>query len=1330
MKCSLGLDIGYSAVKAALLDEEGGLAWSGYAPHRGRLVETARALLQEVSERVDPVTICLGAITGGGGRMLSDHCGLERVNEIAALVEGGRWTDGRISAIVSIGGQGSAYIVGLDEPEGSRIQVAMNSNCASGTGSFLEEQASRLGMAIEDYASNASLAGSYPRIAGRCSVFAKTDITHHQQEGVPVANILLGLAYSMVKNYRNAVLRKLPLRTPILFAGGVARNETVARVFREILGLGEADFLVPEHAANVAGIGAAVLAARGGLRFDLPAVLTALDGATELYAEEGDDALAPLRSFGLGDAEGRHECLRFDAEEPVACHLGIDVGSTSTNLALVGATGDILGYRYLRTAGNPVRAVREGLASLRREFMDSVVVAGVGVTGSGRVLIGRLVGADSVKDEITAQARAAVWFAPGVDTVFEIGGQDSKYIALKDGRVVDFQMNKVCAAGTGSFLEEQAKKLGVDIRDFARMALEGKKPVNLGERCTVFIESSVGTHLSRGTSLPDIAAGLCYSIVRNYLNRVVGRKPIGERILLQGGLAFNQGVLNAFRALTGKDVQVAPFFSVTGAYGAALLAREEMRRGGETAFKGFDLDAAAESATADPVEAGGPGGLDVFSKQVADFVFEGYDGTLVPGQKTVGLPRALFTYGMFPMFFPFFKSLGCNVLLSDPTSEKTIALGQEFALDEMCFPVKLVTGHVAELVSRKVDYLFFPDLYTVNHPGSKSRQNYGCAYMQLAFKIVDRAMSLADRGIRLLAPTIAFSFGQEFMRTVFFDLGRQLGAAPERVAEAMRAAMEAYHAFEKKIEQRGRETLERLDPKRPAFAVISKIYGVADPVLNLGIPGKLMEMGHQVVPFYDLPETDIFTRHPNMYWPFGQHILEAAQVAARTPNLHPILLTHHGCGPDTVTAHYVREIMGDKSYLAIEVDEHSSGVGVQTRLEAFLNSLASNRQAGSGDALAREAASAELPVGIWTSAGGMARDAELLLPHLYPYSQIGAEMLAAKGRKVKVLPRTSESSLLAGRRHTTANEYFSLAALLGDVLQELDRAKPGDAVVLMTQSEGAEVDGQYGRFIRLKLDEEGHSSVGMLSPFIEDLPFGEEEQVRSLFLGLLAGDVVLAAPSALRGQYLGRVRKLIRDGGFSLDSLMALARDVRGRRASVACGKRILAVGEALILFNDFMNDHLFRNMEESGCSVLFAPLSEALWSLWRSHAAQDKEHGDLPRQRLALFRQYHSSIAAAFQGEAPFTRDLDALAALEDETVGHYSGAFGRYRGACVQRDVPGVDGVITVSSMYENTGISLGVLQKGFRRERSRPVLNLTFDGLGNESDRTRLESFLHYI
>jgi len=788
MTFSLGLDIGACAVKLCVLDAGGGVRFDRYAAHRGRMHEVAGALVREAMAEFGARALSFGAVTGAGSEAVSTNCAAARVNDIAALAEGALSIDGACRCVASIGGQSAVFVTGLDSGDRSRIQVSMNASCSSGTGSFLDEQVSRLGLAIEDYAPLALRAGKYPRIAGRCSVFAKTDITHHQQEGAPVEEILLGLAHSLVKNYKTAVLRKLPMQTPLLLAGGLAQNQVIVRVFRQELGLDDGDCVVSAHSAVAVALGAAVLARRQGLPLDAPALLDRLENMPPAHAEKGRTRLPTLWGFGTGDALGRHEC-RSARGQGLDVHLGVDVGSTSTNLVLLDPEGRVLDLRYLRTAGDPVRAVRQGLAELAAAHPSGLRVLGVGVTGSGRNLIGRFVGADVVRDEITAQACAAVALAPDVETVLEIGGQDSKYIAIQDGRVVDFQMNKVCAAGTGSFLEEQAKKLGIRLADLADLALSARTPVDLGERCTVFMEASVATHRAQGAEVADIAAGLCFAVAKNYLNRVVGSRRLGGKVLFQGGLAFNQGVVNAFRALTGREVLVPPYFSVTGAYGAALLAREEMGAG-PSRFRGFHPSASRADTGAD-IGAGGEvsgaaSGEDAFSREVAALVFEGDDPVRRPGRPTVGMPRALFTYGMYPMFATFFRSLGCNVLLSDPTSEKTIALGQEYSLDETCYPLKLINGHAAELLGKGVDALFFPDLYTVNHPGSKSRQNYGCAYMQQAFRMVDQAMSLGRRGVRLLAPSIAFSLGPQFMRGQFLALGRELGCEDQRTGQACR----------------------------------------------------------------------------------------------------------------------------------------------------------------------------------------------------------------------------------------------------------------------------------------------------------------------------------------------------------------------------------------------------------------------------------------------------------------------------------------------------------------------------------------------------------------
>jgi predicted nucleotide-binding protein (sugar kinase/HSP70/actin superfamily) len=891
-------------------------------------------------------------------------------------------------------------------------------------------------------------------------------------------------------------------------------------------------------------------------------------------------------------------------------------------------------------------------------------------------------------------------------------------------------MNKICAAGTGSFIEEQSNKFNIPIETFGDLALSSSNPINLGERCTVFIETSIAANLSAGAELKDIASGLCYSIAKNYLNKVVGQKKIGNKISFQGGVAYNQGVVNAFRALTGKPVSVLPFFSVSGAYGAALLAKEEIGDR-KTQFKGLDVGVATISGVKQPTITKSENNA-AFNNTIEELIFKGYDGTIDNSKATVGIPRALFTFGMFPMFSTFFKELGFNVLLSDPTSEETIALGQEYSLDETCYPVKLINGHVAELVRKKVDYIFFPDLYTVDHPGSHTRQNYGCAYMQLAFKIINQAMELQTKGIELLSPTIAFNMGKEFMMKSFADLGKQLGRDTQQTNRALQKSMQAFSDFEKRMEDNSKATMETISPEEKVFVLISKIYGIADPVLNMGIPGKLMDMGYKVISFYDLPEDDISKEHPNMYWPFVQHILEPIKLIKRTSNMYAVLLTHHGCGPDSVTAHFVRELMGEKPYLNIEVDEHSSDVGIITRIEAFVHSI-SKMPVNALDKpevdIAQESVKA---VNIKTGLTDAKNGTTIYLPYLYPYSQIFGRILIEKGINAVVLPETDASSIDIGKKHTLTNEYFSLTALLGDALKNLESPKNHNAssAFLIPQTEGAEVYGQYNRYLRTKLDEEGYRDTGIIAPFIEDAIYLAIDDVKSIYLGLLAGDIINIAPTEHRDDYLNRIMKLIKEKRFEISPLVEISQAIiNQQKTTIDKGKRIMITGEPFILYNNYLNGSIIKDIEDKGHRVVYSPFCEYMWLLWRDYVDQNgKEKTPMLQQNLNVLEEYISAVAGCFPEESPFEKDLENLVAIADKNIGFYAGWSGRYRAAKLLCDLPGIHGVITVASTYENTGIALGILHRGF--QNNAPVLNLTFDGIQNKYDHTKIEAFIHYL
>ena len=1327
----LGIDIGYSSVKLMLIDKNHQLVFERYQRHQGKIKNTLLSIITEMTAAFPEEKIQFGYAIGSGNRLLLQTENIRGINEAAALVEGCQTVYKSPGSIIEIGSESAKFITRLDDP--AHIEISMNSNCSAGTGSFLEEQMSRLNLDISDYSALCQKSRTIPRIAGRCSVFAKTDITHHQQEGVAVEDILMGLAYAVVRNYKSAVIKKLPLQKPVLFVGNVAGNDGIVTALKDVLELSDSNLIIPDHYNTIGAYGAALLAIKDQAPLDLTALKTALNSLNDVITDNDSIPLMPLDRYSLADPAVLHQCRSLDKDDVCPCYLGVDVGSTSTNLVLMDPTGAIIAWKYLRTCGNPIQAIAQGLKAFKDEYASQVQIVGAGVTGSGRYMIGKLIGADVVRDEITAQARAAIAIDPEVDTIFEIGGQDSKYIGLQNGVVTHFQMNKICAAGTGSFIEEQSKKFNIPVDDFGPLALTGKRPINLGERCSVFIESSIAGHLARGADLSDIAAGLCYAIVKNYLGRVVGNQKIGNKIFLQGGVAFNPGIVSAFKAQTGKDIVVPPFFSVTGAYGAALLAQEGMNTS-TTAFVGFDLGDPTDFLKIYQLESDHRKPSGAFSKKMNDFIFSDASEQPDPTKKTVGIPRALFTYGMFPMFYTIFKELGFNVKLSDPTTEETISMGQQYSLDETCYPIKLINGHVAQLVAEKVDYLFFPDLFSVNHPGSPARKDYGCAYMQLAFKVINQAMALDEKGITLLSPTIGFTLGKLFMMESFAKMGQQLGKTRKEAIAALQKGIQAFEAFEDKIEENGRKTLAALKAEQKAFVLVSKVYGVADPVLNLGIPDKLIEMGYPVIPFCDMPEDDISSSHPNMFWPFGQHILEPAHLIKAHPNLYGVLLTHHGCGPDSVLSHYFREIMGDKPYLHIEVDEHSSEVGIITRVEAFVNSLEKIKPTNATRPESYLSQAPKEPLTIKESHQDLPDQATLYLPNLFPYSDIFAEILQHSGVNTRVLSKTSRQSVDRGRGFSLTEEYFSMTALLGDIFQSLESEKPDHEhpiAFYLPQNEGTETDGQYSRILRTKLNEAGFEKIAVVSPFLEDALYRNVHDVKTLFLGLLAGDLIRISVFQLRYYYLSEILNLIRTDTLNLTALRQIAEQIGRDLQATDFKKRVFAGGETMVLYNDYLNNFTFSRLEKKGHRIIYSPLSEALWLMWYDYENQ-KHQNQSPETfaKLLDFSQMIQNISTALGAESPFEENLEALAKRADETVGYYAGSFGRYRSAKQNSQQLNAHGIINVSSMYENTGIVLGILQKSFNPEAAKPTLNLTYDGNQNEHDEKKLDSFLYYL
>ncbi|MGQ9733523.1 MAG: acyl-CoA dehydratase activase [Candidatus Bipolaricaulia bacterium] len=980
-ECYLGIDVGSVTVKVVLLDRREELLRDYYRRSHGAPLSTVISILDDLFSWLPSEVVGGLGTSGSGGELFAQLLGGLHMNELIAQVRAINKFHPEARTVIEIGGQDSKLL--LLERQGEEtvlMDFSLNTQCAAGTGSFLEQQAMRLGMTIEEFARLALEAKNPPYIAGRCAVFAKSDIIHLQQVGVETKEIVAGLCYALARNFRSDIGRGKEFKKPILFQGGVSKNPGMVRAFEEVLGLKPGELIIPKYQVLMAAIGTALIAKEGPkIRFS--------------WEEQRERLLSMARAREAREGSHRRLILRpslrklvvperslDEGETEVEAYLGIDVGSISTNLVAIDREGRMLSSVYLRTGGDPLLAVRRGLKVLKSQTEGKLRVIGVGVTGSGRELIGKFVGADLVKNEITAQATAAVAIDPEVDTVFEIGGQDSKFIRLKNGAIIDFAMNKACAAGTGSFLEEQAGRLAIPIEEFSEIALHCPAPAPLGERCTVFMESDLIHHQQRGSSKEELIAGLAYSIAYNYLNRVVGNRKIGERILFQGGVAHNKAVLAAFQQLTGKEVLVPPHHDVTGAYGVALLVREEMADGKRTNFRGFELDrnykishftcrACANVCEIKQVKfQDGPalfygsrcGKFDELQRKrvhtdIPDLFEErarllwgreDHESLLVyePVGRTkrgrVGLPRALLFWDKFPFWREFFLSLGYEVLLSPQTDRELLKTAVQGATALACLPSKAVHGHIKALLAERPDYLFLPAMIDADFEGLTTQVNHNCPLIQAMPFIANGQFDFARLDeVEVLQDHFHF-YRPKRLSEELYRLGKRLGANGLKVREAIARAWAAQRGFERACRERGKEVLRQLGPKRRGIVILSRSYNGCDRGLNLDVPGKLREMGAIPFPLDFLPLEEVDWRpFAAVHWNCGKRILCATEIIKRTPYLHGVYLSHFMCGPDSFIVHHVRQILGEEPILFLELDEHSADAGLRTRCEAYLDSL-------------------------------------------------------------------------------------------------------------------------------------------------------------------------------------------------------------------------------------------------------------------------------------------------------------------------------------------------------------------------------------------------------
>jgi predicted CoA-substrate-specific enzyme activase len=1390
-KYHLGLDIGSISVNAVLINDDKKVLVNRYEYCYGKPFDVLVRVLDEIIAEHGFDSIGGIACTGSGGKQAAELAGGIFVNEIIAQSTSVAELYPHIRTIIEMGGEDSKLIFmenGTTTAYSRLSDFSMNSLCAAGTGSFLDQQANRIEVPIEkEFGEMALKSVNPPRIAGRCSVFAKSDMIHLQQIATPLHDIVAGLCFAVARNFKSTLGRGKTFEKPFIFQGGVAANVGMVRAFREVFELVDGELVIPEYHASMGALGAIFYKLK-----HLNGQVAAFKGTDEIknYLESDRTNTKSHDVLHVSKAVYNKVVKEIPKDgNKTEVFLGVDVGSLSTNVVLIDSENNVVARRYLPTASKPLNAIQRGLKEIYEEIGEHVSVIGVGTTGSGRYLTGDFIGADAIQNEITAQATAAITYDPTVDTIFEIGGQDSKYIRIENGVVVDFEMNKVCAAGTGSFLEEQAEKLDITIIDqFADLAFTSEKPVRLGDRCTVFMESDLNSHQQKGADIPDLVGGLAYSIVENYIHKVVGDKPIGNKIFFQGGVTNNRAVVAAFEKITGKSVIIPPHYDVTGAIGAAILARNSMEVGQKTRFRGFNISdikftissftchacnndceiqqikiegesrklfygGRCEKYELDERKGKGKDIPNLFEERLAMLMGD-YREEHENGKITIGIPRALTVfYQQFPFWRTFFEEMGFRVVLSEPSNQHIVTRSIELMVAETCLPVELMHGHVDNLISKKVDYVFQP--FIVNAKGKKENptSNCNCPWIQSYPFMVRSAFTDAKIRELFLTPTLHFRyFERALKKELSAFMKEKFGISESKTKKVIDIADAAQIKFEEAVVNRGKEVMANLPKDKKALVILGRPYNTTDPLLNLRLVEKLINLNTLPIPvdFLPLLEENIFDDYKMMYWPNGQKIMSASRIVQKNDNLFAVYMGNFRCGPDSFLTHFVRKEMKGKPYLHLEVDEHGADAGLITRCEAFLDSL-EGYQKVKGVKI-----EIEKPKVIHSkSLDGRT----LYLPYAGDTVHIVAAAARSCGIDAQVLPMQDATDLEIARKHTNGQECFPAICTTGNFLKKLMEPglDPKKVSFFMPNHNGPCRFGDYNKLHRIIFDKLGYDDVHLMMPSNEDayadLAGNDSKTFRkNAWSGIVGLDILRRFLQERRPyelvkgesdkaylKYREELSDAVANGAKDVGAVLERAgKAFHDIEANLEKRKPVIAVvGEIFMRDNPFCSGHLIERLEALGAETIISPFGEWLhyssYRYWRDSVWKGDLKGLFKSKVQQVYQHYIAKQLTGKVGQYLTARkelEIDEILNLCSPYIHKdYDGdppiALGSAAGL-VEMNISGVANILPFTCM---PGTIICAVSNDFKKDHHNiPWLNYAYDGQEDSSIETRLQAFMH--
>ena len=1245
---TLGIDIGSTTVKIAILDADHNILFSDYERHYANIRETLSSLLTKAYNQLGNLTLH-PMITGSGGLTLANHLGVPFTQEVIAVATSLKELAPKTDVAIELGGEDAKIIYF----EGGNVEQRMNGICAGGTGSFIDQMASLIqtdASGLNEYAKNYK---SLYAIAARCGVFAKTDIQPLINEGATKEDLAASIFQAVVNQTISGLACGKPIRGHVAFLGGPLHFLSELKVaFIRTLNLDEEHIIDTDNSHLFAAIGSA-LNAKEEVSYTMEEMVNKLssDIKMEFEVERMEPLFADKAAYEEFSARhSRHHVASADlASYKGKAFLGIDAGSTTTKIALVGEDGSLLYSFYSSNDGSPLKTAIRSLKEIYEQLPEDVHIVRSCSTGYGEALMKAAFLLDDGEVETVAHYYAAAFFNPAVDCILDIGGQDMKCIKIKNQTVDSVQLNEACSSGCGSFIETFAKSLNYSVQDFAKAALFAEHPIDLGTRCTVFMNSKVKQAQKEGASVADISAGLAYSVIKNALFKVIkvsDASELGKNIVVQGGTFYNDAVLRSFEKIADCEAIRPDIAGIMGAFGAALIAREHYEDGQESTMLSYEKLCGLQYETSMAKCKGctnscrltinrfsggrqfisgnrcerGIGGQknannvpNLFEYKLQRlFSYPSLDPTQAT-RGTVGIPRVLNMYENYPFWHTFFTRLGYRVVLSPSSNRKIYELGIESIPSESeCYPAKLAHGHVTWLINQGVDFIFYPALFYERDEVEGANNHYNCPIVtSYSENIKNNVEEISSGQMKLRNPFMSF----RDIDTVTQALLREFSELPAgEVRTAAKAAWEELANARKDIQKKGEETLDYLAKTGKRGIVLAGRPYHIDPEINHGIPELITSFDMAV-----LTEDSIsHLGHPERplivsdQWMYHSRLYAAASYVKKVENLDLIQLNSFGCGLDAVTTDQVNDILSgsDKIYTCLKIDEVNNLGAARIRVRSLLSAIKVREKLHKQRTI-RSSAIVKVPF-----TEEMRKDYTIICPQMSPiHFELLEPAFNACGYHFVVLDNDNKHSVDVGLKYVNNDACYPSLLVVGQIMEALLSGKYdlNKTAIIMSQTGGGCRATNYVGFIRRALKKADMAQIPVISlnlAGIESNPgfhLNADMLIRAA-VGAEFGDIFMrciyrmrpyeATPGsveAVHQKWLKVTQEFVSAKHISLRKFNKLCKEIIRDFDSIPLldikKPRVGIVGEILVKFSPAGNNHLVELLESEGAEAVVPDL-------------------------------------------------------------------------------------------------------------------------------------------